>query len=220
MEKGLMLPIFPTVVTMNKMERYFTEDEMNCFMSFKDKLRYTYPNTLDIYILDNEPLIELKNICERALNNYLLEINKPINPNDIRLKITHSWLNFTKKEQYHPPHTHHNSILCGVLYVNANKEKDKIVFTKMDSGENWQIQTNNQKNIFSSNTFELSVGTGDIVIFPSNLTHSVPLIEDENRLSLAFNSFYSGNIGFIEGPLKGINFVKIDLPNQKENKPL
>jgi len=220
MNKGLILPIFPTVITKDSMGRHFTENEINYLLSFKDKLRFTYPNTLDIYILDNEPLNELKNICERALNNYLLEINKPINPNDIKLKITHSWLNFTKKDQYHPPHTHHNSILCGVLYVNANREKDKIVFTKMDSGENWQIQTNNQNNIFSSNQFEVSVGTGDIVIFPSNLTHSVPLIEDENRLSLAFNSFYSGNIGFVEGPLKGINFVKIDLPNQKENKPL
>lgn len=220
MEKGFILPIFPTVVTMNKMERNFTDEEMNCFMSFKDKLRDSYPNTLDIYILENEPLKGVKNVCEKVLNEYLLQINKPINPNDISLKITHSWLNFTKKDQYHPPHTHHNSILCGVLYVSANREKDKIRFTKSETGENWQIQTNNVNNIFSSNTFELSVGTGDIVIFPSNLTHSVPLIEDETRLSLAFNSFYSGNIGFTEGPLKGVNFVKIDLPNQKQNKPL
>lgn len=220
MQKGLILPIFPTVITMNKMERDFTEQEMTCLMSFKDKLRDSYPNTLDIYILENEPLSKIKEICERVLNEYLLEINKPINPNDISLKITHSWLNFTKKDQYHPPHTHHNSILCGVLYVNANKEKDTIRFTKSETGENWQIQTNNVSNIFSSNTFELSVGTGDIVIFPSNLTHSVPLIEDETRLSLAFNSFYSGNIGFTEGPLKGVNFVKIDLPNQKQHKPL
>ena len=220
MQKGLILPIFPTVITMNKMERDFTEQEMTCLMSFKDKLRDSYPNTLDIYILENEPLSKIKEICERVLNEYLLEINKPINPNDISLKITHSWLNFTKKDQYHPPHTHHNSILCGVLYVNANREKDKIRFTKSETGENWQIQTNNVSNIFSSNTFELSVNTGDIVIFPSNLTHSVPLIEDETRLSLAFNSFYSGNIGFTEGPLKGVNFVKIDLPNQKQHKPL
>lgn len=220
MKKGLILPIFPTVITMNKMERGFTEEEMNCLMSFKDKLRDSYPNTLDIYILENEPLSKIKDMCEKVLNEYLLEINKPINPNDISLKITHSWLNFTKKDQYHPPHTHHNSILCGVLYVNANREKDTIRFTKSETGENWQIQTNNVSNIFSSNTFELSVGTGDIVIFPSNLTHSVPLIEDETRLSLAFNSFYSGNIGFTEGPLKGVNFVKIDLPNQKQHKPL
>ena len=220
MQKGLILPIFPTVITMNKMDRDFTEQEMTCLMSFKDKLRDSYPNTLDIYILENEPLNKIKQMCERVLNEYLLEINKPINPNDISLKITHSWLNFTKKDQYHPPHTHHNSILCGVLYVNANKEKDTIRFTKSETGENWQIQTNNVSNIFSSNTFELSVGTGDIVIFPSNLTHSVPLIEDETRLSLAFNSFYSGNIGFTEGPLKGVNFVKIDLPNQKQHKPL
>lgn len=219
MEKGFVLPIFPTVVTMNKMERYFTLEELDFMLSFKDKVRENESNTKDIYILENEVLSDIKKICENALRDYLLQIYDPVNPNDIELKITHSWLNFTKKGQFHHKHTHHNSFLCGCLYINAKKGKDTIIFTKMDSGENWQIQSN-QSNSFNSNQFVLTVQTGDIVIFPSNLTHSVPLIEEDGRLSLAFNSFFSGNIGFIEGPMKGINFVKIDLPNQKQNKPI
>ena len=219
MEKGFILPIFPTVITMNKINRSFTQEELNFMLSFKDKVRENQSNTEDIYILENQKLLDIKKLCENALNDYLLQVYDPINPNNISLKITHSWLNFTKKGQFHHPHTHHNSILCGCLYVIATKDKDTITFTKMDSGENWQIQTNNENSI-NSNQFTISVETGDIIIFPSNLTHTVPTIETDGRVSLAFNSFFSGNIGFIEGPLKGINFLKIDLPNQKQFKPL
>ena len=219
MEKGFVLPIFPTVITMSKMERHFTQQEIDFMLSYKDKVRENESNTEDIYVLENEVLSDIKKVCEDALKDYLLQIYDPINPNDINLNITHSWLNFTKKGQFHHKHTHHNSFLCGCLYINARKGKDTIIFTKMDSGENWQIQTNNE-NGYNSNQFVVTVGTGDLIIFPSTLTHSVPLIEEDGRLSLAFNSFFSGNIGFIEGPMKGINFVKIDLPNQKQNKPL
>lgn len=219
MEKGFILPIFPTVITLNKMERHFTKDELDFIISYKDKVRQNESNTQDIYILENEPLKDIKILCENALKDYLLQIYDPINPNDINLQITHSWINFTKKGQFHHKHTHHNSFLCGCLYISATKGRDNIIFTKMDSGENWQIQSNNE-NGYNSNQFVVPVETGDLIIFPSNLTHSVPTIEEDGRISLAFNSFFSGNIGFIEGPMKGINFVKIDLPNQKQNKPI
>jgi uncharacterized protein (TIGR02466 family) len=219
MEKGFVLPIFPTVITLNKIERHFTQEEIQFIISFKDKVRENESNTQDIYILENEQLKDIKILCEKALKDYLLQIYDPINPNNINLKITHSWINFTKKGQFHHKHTHHNSFLCGCLYINAKKEKDNIIFTKLDSGENWQIQTNNEKG-YNNNQFVVPVETGDLIIFPSNLTHSVPTIEEDGRISLAFNSFFSGEIGFIEGPMKGINFVKIDLPNQKQNKPI
>lgn len=218
MEKGFVLPIFPSVISLYNMPRIFTIDELEFMNSFSDKVRNNESNTEDIYILEQEPLNDIKKICEEALNNYFKEIYDPINTNDIKLDITHSWLNFTKKGQFHHKHTHHNSVLCGVLYINAKEGKDKIVFTKMDSGENWQIQTN-EKLTYNSNEFVIDVKTGDLIIFPSNLTHSVPTIEEEGRLSLAFNSFFNGNIGFVDGDMKGINFVRIDLPNQKKHKP-
>jgi len=217
MEIGFILPIFPIVITKNKIERHFTQKELDYMLSYQDKLRENESNTENIYILENEELCDIKKLCEDALKDYLLQVYDPINNDDIKLNITHSWLNFTKKGQFHHPHTHHNSILCGCLYINADEKKDTIVFTKAESAENWQIQN---KNNINNNNFTLSVSSGDIIIFPSNLTHSVPVIETEGRFSLAFNSFFSGSIGFMEGSMKGINFLKIDLPNQKQYKPL
>ena len=113
MQKGFVLPIFPTVVTLNKMERSFTQQEIDYMMTFKDKVRKNESNTEDIYILENDPLSDIKRICEETLNAHFYKIYDPVNPNDIKLNITHSWLNFTKKGQFHHSHTHHNSFLCG-----------------------------------------------------------------------------------------------------------
>ena len=41
----------------------------------------------------------------------------------IHLKITQSWINFTKKGEYHHPHAHPNSLISGVFYVEADKDK-------------------------------------------------------------------------------------------------
>jgi len=218
MKQGHVLPIFPTVITINNIGRQFTQTEMDCMMSYQNKVRDNGSNTEDIYVLEQPELASIKTLCQDALQDYLTQIYNPINPNDISMEITHSWLNFSKKDQFHYKHTHHNSILCGVLYIDAIKDKDTIIFTKMDSGENWQIQPKEQTP-FNMHDVPITIGTGDLVIFPSNLTHSVPMIQREGRLSLAFNSFFNGNIGFIEGPMKGINFLKIHIPNQKQSKP-
>ena len=54
MEKGFILPIFPTVITMNKIYRPFTQEELDFMLSFKDKVRENQSNTEDIYILENQ----------------------------------------------------------------------------------------------------------------------------------------------------------------------
>jgi len=216
MKPGYVLPIFPTVITVSNIARDFTQAEIDYMMTFKDKVRDNGSNTEDIYILEQPPLFDIKQLCQNALQDYLTQIYNPINPGDIYMKITHSWLNFSKKDQFHYKHTHHNSVLCGVLYIDA--VEDTIVFTKMDSGENWQVQPK-EDTPFNMVDVPIKVNTGDLVIFPSNLSHSVPTIQREGRLSLAFNSFFNGNIGFIEGPMKGINFLKINIPEQKQYKP-
>lgn len=207
MQPGEVIPIFPTTVTISNIDRSFTQEEMSYMFSYKDKVRDNGSNTKDIYILEQDMLADIKKLCEQALQDYLIQVYNPINPNDISLKITHSWLNFSKKGQFHYKHTHHNSVLCGVLYINAMN--DIITFTKMEDGSNWQVQPK-EETPFNMNDIKIFVNTGELVIFPSQLTHSVPTIETEDRLSLAFNSFFNGDIGFIDGPMKGINYLKIN----------
>jgi len=213
--KAEIISMFPTCLLLNNIDREFNEDEINCILEYKDGVRENTGNitTDDVFVLENPRLSDLKKLINEALNDYLKQIYHPIN--NVKLLSTISWLNFTDKTQYHHKHYHHNSIVSGCLYINAKRESDCIFFTKRATGENWQLQANNY-NAFNSNEFTLPVHTGDLVLFPSNLIHSVPQTDhDYTRISLAFNSIFSGELGFIDGAMKGINFLKIQLPNQQ-----
>lgn len=212
-EQERIIPLFPTFVMSNKLHRDITIDELNCILDYNDKLNEITEGitSKEQTVLDNERLSDLKSFCEEILNDYFIKIYNPINPDDVRLKITQSWLNFTSGEKFHEKHKHYNSFMSGILYINAYRDKDSIVFTKADSDFNWQIHPK-EPSEFASTNFHLSVSTGDIIIFPSNLYHSTPITNNNYlRISLAFNSYIAGTIGFVEGPLKGINQLTIKL---------
>ena len=54
--------------------------------------------------------------------------------------ITQSWLNYTNEKQVHYPHSHPNSIISGVYYINANPKFDYIRFKKRG------ISSSNKRN--------------------------------------------------------------------------
>ena len=54
----------------------------------------------------------------------------------------------------------------------------------------------NNYNHFNSSYFTLPMNEGELILFPSNLQHSVPQNEsDEERISLSFNTWAKGNLG-------------------------
>lgn len=211
-----LVSLFPTSLLVNNIDRKLTDEELECVLDYQDTVRANTGNitTKDVLVLENPKLAGLKKLVEEALQDYLIQVYNPINPDKIRLVVTQSWLNFTDKTQYHHKHYHHNSIISGCLYINAHKESDSIVFTKRATGEPWQIQALEQ-NYFNCNEFTVPVETGDLVLFPSNLIHSVPQTNHEHtRISLAFNSFWDGELGFVKGAIDGINFLRVHTPSQ------
>ena len=88
-----------------------------------------------------------------------------------------------------------NSLVSGVFYINADEKLDKIKFFKEHTYSTISLPTNNY-NLFNSTSWWFTVKTGDIVLFPSSLTHMVETKEGDNvRTSLAFNVFVEGKIG-------------------------
>jgi len=229
-----IIPLFPTAILNTNIGRDFNEKEILCIKSYREKhinpaenddyLTQDHNSFIkepnDLYVLDNEDFSNLKDIINKALQDYLIKVYNPINPNEVKVCITHSWLNFTRIGHFHRPHVHHNSFLSGCVYIKAKKDFDSIFFVKSDTEENWQIQPKEQTE-YNSKEKIIPIETGDLVIFPSNLTHGVSLIHNEDRISLAFNTYLKGKIGFVEGPMEGINFLNIELnENQKQFKPL
>jgi uncharacterized protein (TIGR02466 family) len=186
--------IFPTPVYFSELERDFTKKELKFFD--KSKLT-TYPNSgnitsEDTYILDKPELADLKAECMVAVQRYvdnIMSFKSTVQP-----YITQSWLNFTETGQYHHKHAHPNSIISGVIYVNADEENDKIYFYN-DGYKQIKPQIN-EWNLYNSESWYFTVKTGQVVLFPSNLTHMVQTKDGDNtRISLAFNVFLKGTIG-------------------------
>jgi len=186
--------IFPTPVYMSKLDRELTSKEL----SFIDNTKLdTYNNegnktSNENYILNNEEFKSLKEELDARVQDYF---NKVISPsNNIKPYITQSWLNYTETNQYHHKHQHPNSLISGVFYINCNEEHDKIKFFN-DKYLSIKPEIKDW-NIWNSDTWWFSVKTGDVILFPSSLTHMVETKQGDNtRISLAFNVFIKGTVG-------------------------
>ena len=85
--------------------------------------------------------------------------------------ITQSWINYTREGEYHHSHAHPNSLISGVLYIDANKDNDKILFEKR--GYHRIALTIKDYNLYNSDSWFFPVQTGDLIIFPSETQHKV-----------------------------------------------
>ena len=81
-----------------------------------------------------------------------------------------------------------------MLYINADIKEDKIKFHK--SGYQQINLETDVYDMLNAKSWWFNVKTGDIVIFPSSLTHNVETVTaGTTRISLAFNTFLKGTIG-------------------------
>lgn len=146
----------------------------------------------DKYLLKHKQLSELRQFIDKSLHEYFMATYCP--KNDVHLKITQSWLNWTKPGQFHHKHAHPNSLISGVYYIDARKDNDKIIFYR--DGYQRLVLPPAEWNPYNSESWWYPVGAGDLILFPSSLTHMVQPVEgDETRISLAFNAFPIGFLG-------------------------
>lgn len=194
MKEPLIQNLFPTPVYISMLNRKLNKKEL----SFIDKIKSdTYKNegnttSNNNYILEEKEFSKLKLDLDLIVQDYFNRIVSP--KNNIEPYITQSWLNYTNKNEYHHMHAHPNSLISGVFYINSNDKFDKIKFFKQQY-EAIQLETK-EWNIWNSKSWWFPVKTGDIILFPSSLTHMVENKQGDNtRISLAFNVFIKGTIG-------------------------
>ena len=182
--------LFPTAVAKFELGRDFTDKEL-AFVAEQP----TYKNigntrSDDRYILKHKKMAKLREFVEASVGEYLRSIYAP--KNEVGLRITQSWLNYCKPGQFHHKHAHPNSFISGVLYMKAARERDKIYFYR-DGYKQISLPTDNW-NLHNSESWWFEVGAGDLMIFPSHLTHMVESVQQE-RVSLSFNTFPVGYVG-------------------------
>lgn len=184
--------LFPIPVAFFNIGRDLTEIE-NEFIKNQDHYANEGNTTSkDRKILKNKELTELREFIEDSVTEYFKSVQAP--KYDVSLYITQSWANYTEAGQYHHKHSHSNSIVSGVFYSQANRNVDRIYFYK-EGYERIKLPTDDY-NLYNSDSWWFEVGSGDLILFPSNLAHMVQTKEDENtRISIAFNTFLKGYIG-------------------------
>lgn len=183
--------LFPTPVARFDLNRAFSAEEL----AFIDS-QPTYKNagnttSNDRYVLKHWTMANLKEFVEASLAQYMQMVHAP--KQNVSLRLTQSWLNYTKHGEYHHKHAHPNSFLSGVLYIKADRAKDKIHFYR-DGYQQIKLPTD-QYNGHNSDSWWLEVNTGELMLFPSSLTHMVETVQGEDRISLAFNTFPVGYVG-------------------------
>jgi uncharacterized protein (TIGR02466 family) len=186
--------LFPTPVMFNSMDRDFTKEELDYIESHSTSTNRNVGNVTsnNNYILEEPEMADLKKFVTDQINEYIKRVYKPKYPAEAF--VTQSWLNWTKKGEFHHKHEHPNSFISGVLYISTDSTKDKITFHRAGYKQ-LQLATDNF-DIYNSDSWWFNVKTGGIVMFPSSLTHHVEdVVADDVRVSLAFNSFIKGTFG-------------------------
>ena len=146
--------------------------------------------TKDSYLTKHEQLKNIVSFFKECIDDYCSTIIH----SDQRLVITQLWGNRNPKGSKHHEHVHPNSIISGVFYLRNNPKLPPIQFSKSNQHA---IKLDPKKyNTFNAETFLLPCVAGELILFPSNLRHSVLVnMGEEERISLSFNTFSVDALG-------------------------
>ena len=190
--------LFPSTVFISKYDNEFSEDVINFVINQNKYLITGNSGSRNMNVLDDPVMQDVKSFIQVNLEFYFNRLFDP--SSKLEPYITQSWFAYTEPGEFHHRHTHKNSIISGVLYINADRNKDRISFHKTDNA--WfEIQAKAPSNL-NSTKYMFPVGTGDLLLFRSDMEHEVEAVTTQNsnhtRVSLAFNSFIRGELGIYE----------------------
>jgi len=188
-----LIPLFSTPVFKARIETHsITPDHIN-------ELEYTvYPDgtgkqSKNTKVLLSEPFTQLKIDIDKYLNAFVFDTLKIGQGNLVHVQ---SWINMHDPGDHAPKHHHINSCYSGVYYIQTPYNSGGIVFTKSPSHMEQIFAHPSEGNLWNSSEWEFPTKAGDLILFPSYLTHSVPKNEsNEKRISVAFNYFLEGTLG-------------------------
>jgi uncharacterized protein (TIGR02466 family) len=154
-----------------------------------------YPSHLkssNSYCLEMPGVSELRLYVESKISEYMKDVLSYAYP----AQLTQSWINLNRKGDSTHLHAHPNSIVSAVFYMDLPQDNGLIRFHKFKptGGTTYYMEPAvdsdaASKNFYAYDWIDIQVTTGDLVIFPSYLAHSVPdHQDDDNRWSLAMNA--------------------------------
>jgi uncharacterized protein (TIGR02466 family) len=184
-EKDELLQIFPTPVLITKYDGNISEETKYVEnLEYIDQKENKNFKSKDSYLLKHEIFKNIKNFFGESITKYT---EKVLNSKQ-RLVITQCWTNRNPPGAKHHEHVHPNSILSGVFFFKIGGKLPPIQFAKTNQ-VSMKLDPVKYNNI-TAETFLLPCVPGELLLFPSNLKHSVPInLSEETRYSMSFNTF-------------------------------
>lgn len=189
-----MMNLFAVPVYKSSLNRSFTDSEMQFFRSQLSDCSPAISNyaSKSKNVLDADEMKVIRSVIQENIKTYFETVYNT--SNNVVLEITQSWLSVSRRGESHHDHIHPNSIASGVLYINL-AENDGINFYRNEDSI-WYELLRKEENYYNAYRYFINTIIGDIIIFPSNIKHGVSEVsEDIERVSLAFNTFFSGDLG-------------------------
>ena len=181
--------LFPTPVAFWNL--VLNKDEIDFVRSLEQRPNQGNTTSKNNYVLREPPMQRLAMFVGTCIDEYTKGIYAP--KHQVQAYVTQSWVNYTKPGQHHHKHAHPNSFVSGCLYIAAND--DRIYFYR-DGYQQIKLPAETY-NLYNSESWWLKVNQGDVIMFPSHLTHMVDRLADgkDERISISFNTFLKGTVG-------------------------
>ena len=188
--KGQLIMIFPTTILLVKNKEDFKKEfKYIRNLDYDDQQLTGVFRSKDSYLMKHSELSNLNKFFQLALDTYANQVMGTKS----KLEITQAWVQRNIKNSFTHDHVHPNSIISGVFYFR-NDDHAGISFSK-DTIDRIALPKYTQTKL-NSESFMLYPKSGDLVLFPSNIRHGVPInTKEDSRYCLAFNTFHFGELG-------------------------
>lgn len=193
-KKSEIVPLFPNPVALIE-ERKPSKKELKYIKELEVHSNVGNKTSNESNVLETKELSGLKKVIQERLDQYFQQVFCP--QDDVGIRITQSWCNYSDGTDYHHKHSHANSVISGVYYPQSDHPEDQIMFHSPLAPYFGLKIYPKEFNLMNSQTWWLPAHTGTLLLFPSYLEHSVPTIKGRKttRISLSFNTFYVGRLG-------------------------
>jgi uncharacterized protein (TIGR02466 family) len=147
-------------------------------------------------ILNHKKLKRAKDMIMKHFKDYVTNILEI----EDEFYMSNSWCTLQKKGEHHPYHNHPGSIFSSTFYTQV--KEGALIFSVpnsiIQSGFNFDYKIKNY-NYYNSLTWQIPITSGDLLIFPAQLSHESKKHDGEEvRIMLGSSYFVKGNLGFKE----------------------
>lgn len=187
---------FQSSIFLTKIDDYIFNKTESYIMNKFNNIKEENNRKLQIYNLENKKeLYTLTNFIKQSLSKVFDHLKVK---ND-SIEINNMWASYSKEMYYHSRHIHPNSFFSGIIYIKASENSSPTSFYN-PATENAMVQPDFREDYEYvpelSTTYDLYSKVGNMVLFPSNLGHSVQHnnFDKEERVTLAFTAIPKGKV--------------------------